>query len=266
MPIATLGGLSLRYEERGAGAPVLLIAGLGRGLDMWEAQAAALAPRFRVVTFDNRGVGGSAAPPGPYTAAQMAEDAVGLLNHLGIERAHVVGASLGGFIAQELALAHPARVRRLALLGSSFGGDRSRRMSAEVWRLMADRDGLSYSEYLERVVPLGFAEEFVAQNREWVARSIAARAAAPPVSAAAWMAQACAGATFTAAERLPGLAPTTLVMTGTADVVVPPANAWLLARAIPDARLVLYPGAGHYFFIERADAVNRDLIAFLEGN
>lgn len=263
MPRARLSAVSLHYEVRGAGAPVLLIAGLGRALDLWEAQVAALASRFRVVAFDNRGVGASDAPPGPYTAAQMARDAVELLDHLDLASAHVVGASLGGFIAQEVALGWPERVRRLALLGTSFGSARCRRMAPEVWQALADRRGATAEEHLRRTVPLGFAPDWVRDHAGELARSIRARAG-HPVDPAAWMAQAAAGVTFAAAERLPGLRVPTLVLAGTADIIVPPANAWLLARAIPGARLVLYPGAGHYFFIERADEVNRDLGAFLE--
>ncbi|MBI3268510.1 MAG: alpha/beta fold hydrolase [Planctomycetes bacterium] len=269
MPFATVADVRLRYEVQGEGAPgeapVLLLAGLGRGLDLWDAQAHALARRFRTVLVDNRGVGESDAPPGPYSARQMAADAVAVLDELGIARAHVVGASLGGFLAQEVALGWPERVARLALLGTAFGGDRCRRMAESTWRALAERGGMPYEDYLWRAVPLGFSEKYLERHRDGVARSIRARAARP-VSPEAWMAQAYAGATFDASDRLAGLSCPTLVMAGTADIVVPPANAWLLSRAIPGARIALYPGAGHYFFVERAEEVNRDLIAFLEGD
>ncbi|TBR18353.1 alpha/beta fold hydrolase, partial [bacterium] len=115
--LATLpSGLRLAYETHGRGETLLLIAGLGRDRRMWDAQVPALSKGLRVVTFDNRGVGQSDSPAGPYTAAQMAADAAGLLDVLEVESAHVAGASLGGLIAQELALSRPARVSRLALL------------------------------------------------------------------------------------------------------------------------------------------------------
>src|SRR3712207_194537 len=115
MSIARINGIDLYYEETGSGPPLLLIAGLGGNTLGWVMLLPALAQHFRVIAFDNRGAGRSSAPPGPYTTRQMADDAAALLAHLGIERAHVLGLSLGGMIAQELALAHAERVDRLVL-------------------------------------------------------------------------------------------------------------------------------------------------------
>ncbi len=115
MPLAAINGLNLYYEEAGSGPPLLLIAGLSGTTLGWAMLLPALAAHFRVIAFDNRGAGRSSAPPGPYTTRQMAGDAAALLEHLGITRAHVIGLSLGGMIAQELALAHPERVDHLVL-------------------------------------------------------------------------------------------------------------------------------------------------------
>lgn len=263
MPYATHDGVRLFYETCGSGDPVLLVAGLGRDMDLWDAQRNLLSERFQVLLLDNRGAGRSDAPQGPYTAAQMAADACAVLDHAGVRQAHVVGASLGGFLAQELALRWPDRVRRLALLGTSFGSDRSLRMSETVWRTLADR-GPDEEGYLWRVVPLAFSEGWVEAHHDLVAGSIRRRVERP-MSHLAWLSQAHAGATFSSYDRLPELPHETLVMAGTADLVVPSPNAWMLSRRIPRARLVLYPGAGHCFFVERPEEVNRDLVAFLEG-
>ena len=119
MPTAPVNGIDLFYDERGEGTPLLLITGLsGNALD-WTPLLPTLAEGHRVIAIDPRGAGRSSAPPGPYTMAMLAADALGLLNHLGIERAHVVGFSLGGMIAQELAIAAPARVDRLVLLATA---------------------------------------------------------------------------------------------------------------------------------------------------
>src|SRR3954454_16425825 len=118
MPLLSVNGIDLYYEEAGDGLPLLLISGAGGKTVDWTPLLPALSERFRVVAFDNRGGGRSSAPPGPYTTRQMADDATALLDHLAITRAHVVGLSLGGMIAQELALAAPARVDRLVLLAT----------------------------------------------------------------------------------------------------------------------------------------------------
>src|SRR5215211_420992 len=118
MPLASVNGLDLYYEETGSGPPLLLIAGLSGNTLGWAMLQPTLAERFRVIAFDNRGAGRSSAPPGPYTTRRMADDAAALLDRLGVARAHVLGFSMGGMVAQELALHHPARVGRLVLYGT----------------------------------------------------------------------------------------------------------------------------------------------------
>ena len=115
MSIARIGDVDLYYEEHGAGDPLLLVMGLGADSTAWMFQVPDFARHYRTIVFDNRGVGRSAKPPGPYSIAQMADDTAGLLDTSGVERCHVVGVSMGGMIAQELALRHPARVRGLVL-------------------------------------------------------------------------------------------------------------------------------------------------------
>src|SRR3990172_8188216 len=115
MSIAHLGSVDLYHEEHGSGDPLLLIMGLAADSTAWMFQLPAFAPHYRTIVFDNRGVGRSAKPPGPYSIHQMADDAAGLLDTLDVARAHVVGVSMGGMIAQELALRHPKRVRGLVL-------------------------------------------------------------------------------------------------------------------------------------------------------
>ena len=116
MPNATIRELDMYYEVAGSGEPLLLIMGLGADLNAWVRQTPVLSTRYRTVTIDNRGVGRSSKPPGPYSTAQMADEAAGLLDHLGVERAHVLGVSMGGMIAQEVALRHPRRVGTLTLV------------------------------------------------------------------------------------------------------------------------------------------------------
>lgn len=261
MALAVLrGGLRLGYESIGEGFPVLLIAGLGRDRDMWSAQVPALAERYRVVVFDNRGVGESDLPKGPYTIAQLADDAAQLLDLLGVARAHVVGASLGGMIAQEFERRHPARAATLSLLCTSPGLPLAVPMSPAVYESIKpdpDRDPL---ERLTDAMRLAYARSYWDRHAQSL-RAAAVRRLAQPVTPESWWAQAAAGAGFSSRGRAP-LCPC-LVMTGEEDLIVPPVNSERLAARIPDAKLLFFPDGGHYFFVEQPDAVNGALLDFL---
>ena len=125
MPHSTVNGIKIYYEEQGTGEPLILINGLAFPMDLWFAQIRELSKDFRVIALDNRGIGRSDHPDEAYSIAMMASDAVGLLQSLGIAKAHVVGLSMGGFIAQEIALSYPEVVNRLILIATGIGGTRS---------------------------------------------------------------------------------------------------------------------------------------------
>ena len=237
------------WERRGAGAPVVLIHGLGYARWGWEPVADVLAEGFEIVLLDNRGIGASDAPPGPYTAAEMAGDVVGVMDEAGIERAHVVGTSLGGMIAQELVLAVPERVDHLVLVCTTSGGPNSAPMPEATVALIAEAPTLEPLVALRRFVENALAPE---APEETVERILAHRlqTAQPP---AAWAAQAAAGAAFDAWDRVPAVTAPTLVVHGTADLVVDPMNSQLLAERIPGARLEWFEGCGHLLFWEEPD-------------
>ena len=232
---------------------MLLIQGLGYGRWGWEPVVEPLARSFDVLTFDNRGIGESDAPPGPYTAAELAEDAVQVLDEAGVERAHVVGTSLGGMIAQELALAHPDRVSNLVLACTTPGGAGAYPMPQATVDLMLARASLR--EFTENALAPAERPDLV--DRILVHRE---RTAQP---FEAWAAQAAAGAGFDASARLGGLGAPTLVQHGDGDVVVDPRNGELLVELIPDARLSLYPGCGHLFFWQEPERFVGELEEFL---
>jgi 3-oxoadipate enol-lactonase len=236
----------IAWERRGAGPPVVLIHGLGYARWGWEPVADRLADSFEVVLLDNRGIGASDAPPGPYTCAEMAADVVAVLDEAGVERAHVVGTSLGGMVAQELVLAAPARVDRLVLVCTTPGGPKAAPMPAPTVELIAAAPSLEPLVALRR-----FVENALAPNPagELVDRILTHRIATaqPP---AAWAAQAAAGMSFDAWERATQIEAPTLVVHGTEDVVVDPANAALLGERIPGARVELFDGCGHLLFWE----------------
>jgi pimeloyl-ACP methyl ester carboxylesterase len=236
-------GARIAYEMAGSGPPLLLIQGLGYAGWGWEPITGPLATSYRVITFDNRGIGGSDAPPGPYDTATMAADAVGVLDELGIRRAHVMGASLGGMIAQMLALEHPDRVDRLILACTTPGGADAYPLPAATLELIRTAADLPYEEAVRRFTANALAT--TGPLEELVARRLSA-----PQDPVAWQAQSAASLTHDTSARLGDVTAPTLVLHGTADRVVDPRNATLLVERIPGARLEWLDGLGHLFFWE----------------
>jgi 3-oxoadipate enol-lactonase len=245
---ASSAGAEIAYEVVGSGPPVLLIQGLGYGGRGFGPAIELLAEDFTVALFDNRGFGASDVPAGPYTVAELADDAAAVLDAAGFERAHVVGASLGGMVAQELALARPERVDRLVLACTTPGGAGSHAMPERTVALIAQVPQLDPDVALRRLVENSLGQP----TPELVEEVLAYRRAHPP-DTAGWMAQAAAGAGHDALDRLGDIKAPTLVVTGSADAVVDPRNSELLAERIPDARLERLDGCGHLLFWERPE-------------
>jgi pimeloyl-ACP methyl ester carboxylesterase len=260
MPTIHANGINIAYECAGEGVPLLFITGLGYGGWFWHKQVAELSREFQVITFDNRGSGGTDKPDGPYATAQMAQDAAGLLDGLGIARAHVVGHSLGGFIAQELALARPDLVQQLVLASTSFGGANAVPITPQALAVMMERSG-DPAALVRRGIGVAAAPGFAERDPEMVEALIGYRLSGP-VPAAQYHAQMMAGATHNAEERIHAITAPTLVLFGEHDQVVPPANAQLLTDRIPNARSRILPGVGHIFPLEDPAATNRVLREF----
>jgi len=241
--------MKIAWESTGDGPPVLLIQGLGYGRWGWEPVVSGLAPRHRVLCFDNRGIGESDKPEGPYTAAQMAGDALQVLDEAGIERAHVVGASLGGMIAQELAVAAPARIDKLVLCCTTSGGPDAVPMPDVTKRLFAEAPSLAPEVALRRFVENALGTD----PPEALVDDLFARRLANPPDPAGWQAQAAAGLGFQGVDG--EITAPTLILAGTADNVVDHRNVEQLARSIPGARVELLHGLGHLIFWERPDEV-----------
>ena len=242
----------IAWERRGRGDPVVLIHGLGYARWGWEPVVDALAEEFAVVLLDNRGIGASEAPPGPYSAAEMAQDVLGVLDEAELDRVHVVGTSLGGMIAQELALAVPDRLGGLVLAGTTPGGSPAFPFPAQTVALLARAASLEPEVALRRFVENALAPATVATQVELVERIMQHRLATEQAPAA-WAAQAAAGASFDIFARLSGISSPTLVLHGSEDRVVDPRNADLLAEHIPHARAEIVPGTGHLLFWEAPD-------------
>lgn len=249
--------ITVAWDEHGSGGPLLLIQGIGYARWSWDAIVPGLAERFRVLTFDNRGIGESDKPAGPYTARAMADDALQVLDEAGVERAHVLGASLGGMVAQELAAAHPERVDRLVLCCTTPGGDAGVPMPDVTVRLFTEAASLDPVEATRRFTRNAFGPDAPDELVDAVFR----RRLENPPDPVGWQGQAAAGTTFAGVDG--AIAAPTLIVTGTADNVVDPRNSDVLAERIPGARVVRLEGRGHMFFMESPDEVVRIVREFL---
>ncbi len=256
------GEIRLAYETRGAGEPLLLVQGLGYGRWGWDAVAGLLARKFRVIVFDNRGIGDSDVPPGPYSVRQLAADAVAVLDAERVERAHVVGASLGGMVAQELAISHAERVDRLVLVCTTPGGLATHSVPQATLDLVYAAPDLEPDEALRRGVEIGLGHGTAEARPDLFERIVELRNA-HSFDLAGWWAQALAGASFDAYDRLGRVCAPTLVLTGTADSVVDCRNSEILAELVPGARLERFPDCGHLLFWEEPERFAKAVTAFL---
>ena len=249
MRVASNRGVRLAYELEGDGPPLLLIHGLAYCRDGWGPAAALLAERFTVVRFDNRGIGDSDAPKGPYSVRMLCGDALAVLDDAGIARASIVGVSLGGLVAQTVATTAPERVERLVLVGSTPGGFRSHGIPAPSLKLLTEAPALEHEELLRRAVVNALSERTLATRPELVDEIMAYRRRRAP-HLGSWLSQAAAGAWFGLVGRRDAISAPTLVLHGADDRVMDPRNGELLARGIPGATLRLFENAGHLLFWE----------------
>ena len=264
MPIVEVAGGELWYEEEGVGDPLLLIQGLGQSSWVSRFHRAGLVERWRTIVFDNRGTGRSSKPPGPYSIEQHADDAVAILDALGMDQAHVLGHSMGGYIAQALALRHPERVRSLVLVGTSAGAPTHApvpRETLDAWLANADRPPEAFAR---ATAFLSFAPGWTDEHPDEYEAFLTARLE-HPTPPECFRAQLDATTVWLEAgapvEKI--MAPT-LVVHGDADRVVPIANGRGVAARIPRARLAVVPGAGHYVMLEDPDGFNALVARFLE--
>ena len=261
MPHVDREGTAIYWEARGAGAPLLLVMGLGVTLEGWSRLGDVLADRYRTILFDNRGTGRSSVPPGPYAIETMAADAAAVLDAAGARRAHVFGMSMGGMIAQEFALASPDRVASLILGCTAPGGRDAVPASREVIAALGARQSMTREQAMWAMAPYIYdASTPRARIEEDFARRLAA-----PVTAEGYFAQ-LAGIRAWAGTlpRLRSIAAPTLVLHGESDQLVPPENGRIIARAIAGARLVTIPHAGHIFTTDRFEAARDAVLSFLE--
>jgi pimeloyl-ACP methyl ester carboxylesterase len=261
MPTIQANDIQLFYEVRGDGEPLLLIAGFACDHLIWSLVEPSLTSRYRVISFDNRGVGQSSAPDRPYSIPQMAQDAAALLEEMGVREVHVAGYSMGGQIAQELALAHPDKVLSLLLLSSCAKGDERGKSLIETFgelpRLVDPRTSARI------IFPWLYTNAFFSkpealeQLMKWLIECPF------PTTPQGMYHQSRAIAAFDTVARLGAIRCPTLVLVGKEDILVPSSFSEQLAEGIPNAELVVLEKTGHGLLIETPEAVATVMLDFL---
>ena len=262
MPLVQVGALRLFHEVAGSGEPVLMLMGLGGDHHGWDLVRGDLVRNHRLVLLDNRDAGASGEASAPYQLADMAADALAVMDRLDVARFHLMGASMGGAIAQRIALAAPERVASLALVSTWGRTDAFLAAIHRSWLQLAAT--LDPEVFLSVQAPWAFTSHFFASPPPAVValqEGFRARGALRSVPAYQRQVDACLGH-----DALPALAAVrapTLVLVGEEDILTPPRHAHELTAAIPGARLASLPATGHACFLESAPAVGRTLAEFL---
>ncbi len=254
------GHTRLHWESTGSGEPVLLIHGLGLSGGAWWRTVDALAPTMRVITFDHRGIGQSKSQTYAYTTEAMADDAVSILDELAIDRIHVYGFSLGGMIAQQIALRHPGRVRSVVLGATHSGGRRATFPDPEVLAFFQRRAQMPSEAAAWASVPYNYGPRGRAEQADRIAEDIERRLQ-NPFNERAYQAQLLAASLHNCYGGLERIQTPTLVVHGRRDRIIPVANAHVTAERVPEAQLKILDDAGHLYPTEEP-AVDEAIGAF----
>jgi 3-oxoadipate enol-lactonase len=249
------------WDEEGRGEPVLLIMGLGYPSRLWHRTRPMLAQDFRTVALDNRGVGLSDVPPGPYSISSMASDAAAVLDAAGVSRAHVFGVSMGGMVAQEFALQYPARTRSLILGCTSSGGPSAVRAERKVSDILMVR-GMSLERARVAILPYIYD---VHTPPDKIEEDVNLRRQCLP-SLEGYSAQLQGILAWEAYSRIAQITAPTLVIHGKSDALVPPGNGELIAARIPGAKLVLLDHASHLFLTDQTEVAHKHIREFLRSH
>ncbi len=262
MPVVHANGVDIHYRISGEGAEtVVLISGVGDDLEGWAAQVDPLvAAGLRVVTFDNRGVGRSSLPPGPYSSREMAADTKALADTLGLTEFHLVGVSLGGLIAQEYALSYPADLRSVVLANTYAKPDAYTRAAFDVWGQIAEAGGMPLM--MRQQAPWVFSPAFYAAHPERLS-TILGEMERSPQPAWSFAAQIAALLTHDCTDRLGSLHTPALVIAADDDIIIRLSLSHRLFEELPRGSWAIVPG-GHAAFVENPDPWNRAVIAFID--
>jgi pimeloyl-ACP methyl ester carboxylesterase len=266
IPAVNVNGINLYYRLHGQGEPLVLIMGLGGGHGAWFFQIRAFRKHYRLITFDNRGVGRTDRPGESYATRTMADDTVGLMDSLGIEKAHILGVSLGGMIAQEVAVNYPQRVKKLILVSTTAGMDETRDVPSELLKAA----GIDESSAVDDIRSVDINKLMSSLNSLAFNRRIYKMFVLPltylymrRVGIDGLLGQFEAAMGHNTLDRLHLIEAPTLVMTGSADRLIPPDSSDVIASRIPSARLVKVEGGSHTFLAEMRNRFNKEVLDFL---
>jgi 3-oxoadipate enol-lactonase len=253
-------GVRLYYERHGdAGEPLVCIMGLGATLELWQFQTPMLTRAHQVLIYDNRGVGRSDKPAGPYDVPTLADDAIALMDACGWARAHVLGVSMGGMIAQDVAIRYPDRVGALVLACTYARPNAEVRASAA--RSTWDPKSIDVKQLFKAMMGVTLSAEFIARERTWL-RALRDQLL-PLLNLDGFFAQYAAAIGHDTVAQLASITAPTLVMMPTADALIPPQSSLELAELIDGATLAKFEGASHGFNIEQPDKFNQTVIDFV---
>ncbi|MBE9190930.1 alpha/beta fold hydrolase [Gloeocapsopsis crepidinum LEGE 06123] len=261
MPKLQANGIELFYDIQGTGEPLLLIPGFACDYAHWDLLMPSLVAQYQVIRFDNRGIGQSSVPDSPYSIKQMADDTAILLEHVGVSKVHVAGHSMGGQIAQELALAHPEKVYSLMLLATFAKGDRR---FCSIIETLGDLPRILDPEaYFYVVLPWAVSEDFYSTpGAIEEALQFQIEYLFPPTPQGLYH-QSRAIVNSDTLDRLPQISCPTLVVVSQQDILIPIKFSQELVQGIPNAELVILERGGHDFLIDAPDAVSTAMLNFL---
>jgi pimeloyl-ACP methyl ester carboxylesterase len=260
MPLAKLNGININYQVQGQGEPLMMIMGFTANRSGWMPQIPFFKKYYRVITFDNRGVGKSDKPPGPYSTKMMADDTVRLMDLLGIEKAHIMGVSMGGMIAQELAINYPQRVTKLVLACTYASQDETSGDTLEQAKFLQ----LTPEKKISAMVGLAFNKPLYRFTFALLARVQTKFMRTSDTVGIAGQSEACRK--HNTLERLSLITAHTLVIVGTGDRIIKPVSSEVIAGKIPNAKLVRVEGGSHYFSFEMKSVFNREVLNFLKSD
>ncbi len=265
MPRANVGDIELYYQVHGDGFPLLMIQGYIGGHNAWFFQTRTFKKFYKVIVFDNRGIGKTQKSQAPYTVKTMADDAVGLLNHLGIDKAYILGMSLGGMVAQEIAINYPEKVEKLVLVCTTTGDDELANVHPDMLKALGLKEGdtqpdlrsLDFRQTTTAIVSLAFNKRLYRLINVPLVKLFMKL-----VDMEGLKQQLEAVNGHNTGDRIHGINAPTLVLTGTEDRVISPLSSEQIAGKIPDARLVKLEGGSHAFFLEMRKEFNREVLDF----
>lgn len=266
MPKVKVNNFNMYYEVHGDGFPLIMIGGLGGNIYWWDTILIdELSKNLKTVAIDNRGVGRSDDPDEDFLIKTMADDMVGLMNALEIERAHVLGISMGGSIAQEIVINYPEMVEKLVLCACSCGGSKSVPPSIEVLNLLMSFVGRKHDlKLVKEVLPLMFTEDFMKKNPDYIEDKIE-MILKTPTTASTYKRQLEAGMKSpTRCRKLKKVDTQTLVIHGKKDILNPTQNGEILTNLIPNAKLALFDNNAHWVFYPEPEKVIETILAFLK--